>query len=179
MHKLLFIFLLISNVSFSQIRLDGLRYDDTKFSLGLSTPFCVGAYMYNVVDKWGGFLSVMYLGGPGQDSDNEISQWHELTDEYMVNHRGGSVGLMYRLWRPFHLYGGLGIGWGTKQLVYKDTPPVVLEDVYRTSPGGLKPMFHGGLQLTWWRIALGAGYNTYLRGAEFYLGYVIKYVPNE
>lgn len=82
---------------------------------------------------------------------------------------------MHRLWRPFHIYGGVGVGWGTRQLVYEDTPPIVFEDAYRTIPTGFKPMANIGLQFTMWRIALGTGYNTYFKGPEFFIGYVVKY----
>lgn len=171
------LFTLISQSSFSQSNFDGLRYSDTKFSIGLTAPFGVSTFMYNVRDKWGGFISVLYAGSPGVNDDNYISPWHELTNDYLINHRGGSMGLIYRVWRPFHVYGGVGVGWGTRQLVYEDTPPVVLEDAYRTSFDGIKLMAHGGLQLTFWRLSIGMGYNTYVKGAEFFLGYVVKFVP--
>ena len=173
------VFILISNFSFSQSKLDSLRFADTKFSIGLTAPFGISTFMYNVRDKWGGFISVLYSGSPGVDDDNDISPWHELTNDYIINHRGGSVGLMYRIWRPLHVYGGVGIGWGTRQLIYEDTPPVVLENAYRTTFDGIKLMAHGGLQLTFWRLSFGAGYNTFVKGTEFFVGYVVKFKPNE
>jgi hypothetical protein len=121
----------------------------------------------------------VHAGGLGQNDDNYISPWHELTSEYIVNQRIISLGLMYRILGPFHLYGGIGVGWSTRQLVYKDTPPVVLEDAYRTIPEQFRPMAHGGLQLTIWRLAVGAGYNTYINGPEFFVGYVVKYNPGK
>lgn len=45
MNRLLLCFLLISNMSLAQ---EGLRYDDTKFSLGINIPFGGATYMYNV-----------------------------------------------------------------------------------------------------------------------------------
>lgn len=180
MKKLVLLFTLImsTNISFSQERMEGLRYDNTKFSIGINVPnFGVSTYMYNVRNKWGGFISVLYAGGPGKEDDNYISPYHELTDDYLVNHRGGSVGLMYRIWRPFHFYAGVGLGWGTRQLIYRDTPPIVLEDAYRTSFDGIKPLAHFGIQLTWWRIAIGTGYNTYIKAPEFFIGYVVKFNP--
>ena len=173
-----FTVLFFSNILFGQSKMDGLRYDDTKFSLGISIPFGVSTYMYNVRDKWGGFISLLYAGGPGIDDDNFLSPYHELTDSYIVNYRGGSMGLMYRLWRPFHIYGGIGIGWSTRQLVYEDTPPVVLEDVHMTSFEGIKPMANIGIQFTLWRVSLGGGYNTFVQGPEFFLGYTVK-VPKQ
>ncbi len=178
MKRILLLFILISNFSFAQERLDGLRYDNTKFSIGINIPnFSVSTYLYNVRNKWGGFISVLYAGSPGIDDENYISTYHELTDDYLVNHRGGSLGLVYRLWKPFHIYGGIGFGWGTRQLIYRDTPPIVLDDAYRTSFDGVKPLAHCGIQFTLWRIALGAGYNTYTKGPEFFFGYVVKFNP--
>jgi hypothetical protein len=176
MKKLLIVILLISNFSHSQQRLNNLKYNDTKFSLCINIPFGVTTYLYNVRNEWGGFISVLYAGNPGINDDNYISQWHELTDDYQVNYRGGSFGIMRRIWKPIHIYGGVGLAWGTRQLIYKDTPPVVLDDAYRTSFSGVRPMIHGGIHFTWWRIALGAGLNSYYKGPEFSFGYVIKFL---
>ena len=123
-------------------------------------------------------MSVLYAGSPGINDENYLSPWHELENSYIVNYRGGSLGLMYRIWRPLHLYGGIGIGWATRQLVYADTPPVVLEDAYRTEFEGIKLFANTGLQLTFWRVSIGAGYNTFVKGPEFFLGYVVKFKPS-
>ena len=170
------VLLFTSLLTISQSSFSGLKYNDTKFALGVSIPLSGSIYAYNVRERWGGFFSIMQDGSLGINDDNYRSPWHELSSKHIVNHQGFNLGLTYRLWRYFHAYSGFGFAWRTQQLIYKDTPPITLDDAYRTEIDKVFPTLHTGIQFTYHRISLGAGYNSY-KGTEYFIGYTIK-VPN-
>lgn len=170
--------LFAGNSVYSQNKSNGLGVEDTKFSLGISAPFGGQGYVMNVVNRWGGFVSIMSVGSQPREDDNYISEWHVLRSEYAANQFNFSVGAVYRVWKPFHVYLGTGLGWTNYQLIYVDTPPVVLPDAYRIRSEKFKLLANAGVLFSIWRITLGVGYDTHIGKPIYSFGYTIKVPTN-
>jgi hypothetical protein len=151
-----------------------LEVDAPKICFGINIPFGVSMYIPNVYKKFGMYCTSFQGGDSGKEDKNSISQWHELVSDQVINSKTFTFGLTYRLWKPFQCYAGLGLGWQTRQQIYKDTPPSVLPDAYRTTTGNFKPNLNFGMLVSLWRVSLGVGYDTYIQNPVYFIGYVIK-----
>lgn len=151
-----------------------LEVDAPKIFFGLNIPFGVSLYIPNIYKKFGMYGTGFYNGETGIDDNNYISPWHELTSDYIINKKTFSLGLTYRIWKPFQCYAGFGLGWQTNQQIYRDTPPNILPNAYRTTTGNFKPQLNFGMLVSLWRVSLGFGYDTYIQQPVYFVGYVIK-----
>ena len=174
--KKIILFILLTAFFFNLKAQEGvnLEVDAPKIFFGINIPFGVSMYIPNIYKKFGMYGTGFYNGETGIDDKNYISPWHELNSDYIISKQAISIGVTYRIWKPLQCYIGLGAGWGTRQLIYKDQPPHVLADAHRTLPSGVQPQFNAGLLLSYWRLAVGYGYDSYIQQPVFFIGYVIK-----
>ena len=174
--KKTFLFIFLSVMVFNLRAQEGvnLEVDAPKIFFGVNIPFGVSLYIPNIYKKFGMYGTGFLNGDLGTNDNNNISEWHELKSDYVINKRTFSLGVTYRVWKPFQCYAGLGLGWQTHQEIYKDTPPSVLPDAYRTTTGNFKPQLNFGMLVSLWRVSLGFGYDTHIQQPVYFVGYVIK-----
>jgi hypothetical protein len=170
---LLTLTILLPMVGFSQEG-QGLKHNAKKIIIGVNVPLGGSCYYINLHNKMGMYGTLYSPKKSGVNNQISITDDHKLIDSYVVNKKAFCMGATYNLWKPFQAYCGVGLGWGSRQLVYEDTLPFGGSNAYRTESSGAKPLVDLGIIWNWWRMSFGMGYNTYMNTATVSFGYVIK-----
>ena len=173
--SILFIVFLFSQIhTFAQNEINSKSENEPpQIILSITIPLGSSGFITNLYKRFGIYTNILYKNGKGIDDGNYLSPYHELVSNEVIGRTSFAIGSTFRLWKPFHLYGGIGLGWKTRQLIYKDTPPIVFSDVYMTLSEDYKATMSFGLICAIKKVCLGFGYDTLDKRGVFTLGFVI------
>lgn len=171
-------YLLISLFIFGSLKIysqdkNDYYFENPKVAVAVSIPFGASLFVVNLKDRFGFYFNFMYKTKKGYEDDNYISPYHEIFSEEIIGRTSFELGGTARIWKPFHLYFGIGAGWKINQVIYKDTPPVVLPDAYRIVQEGALPKVGFGLLFIIKAISISGGYDTYEKKPVFSIGIAI------
>lgn len=147
-------------------------FDDPKATISFSYPLGAYTFMPRIGNgsDWGFYMGhTSYGKNPEHDSGFEVKESYPLVWDTISRQASFTMGTMYNVWKPLHVYAGIGIN-NRKIAQRYDDGPGYIDIAVKERPLTLDL----GAQLVAWRFAFGVHYNTSMRRFIWNGGWCIK-----